>query len=280
MLRLHEELPIRILSLDDPESTNPGLVGGKAASLARLRTKYPVPPGFVLPWTVFGPDGDLTVGDLKDAYDRLGADSVAVRSSAVGEDGQEASFAGQHATILHVTDVDALRAAIYACWASAESEQAREYRRRQGFSEAEAPRIAVLVQAMIRADAAAVGFSRAPAADDPDLMLINASFGLGDAIVSGQVTPDVYAVRREDLRIVRQDVADKALMTVVASDGVTELSVPARLRRRPALDDGQIRELAQMMQALEHEWQFPVDVEAAWDTEGLHLLQCRPITAY
>ncbi|MGC8488059.1 MAG: PEP/pyruvate-binding domain-containing protein [Clostridia bacterium] len=265
--------------LGEPESSDPSLVGGKAAALSRLHSRFPVPPGFVLPWSVFRPDGSLTVGDLAEAYDQLGANSVAVRSSAVGEDGQEASFAGQHATLLHVRDLDALRAAVYACWASAQSEPALRYREHQGMDGEGPPRIAVLVQAMVRADAAAVGFSRAPAGHEPDVMLINASFGLGDSIVSGLVTPDVYAVYRGDLSIVRQDVAEKGIMTVIAADGVTELAVPTRLRRRPALAEDQIRELAALMQDLEREWRFPVDVEVAWDADGLHLLQCRPITA-
>lgn len=279
MLRPCEELPIRVLWLDEPETADPNLAGGKAAALARMTHRYPVPPAFVLPWTVFGEDGRLLVDGLDEAYGRLSADSVAVRSSAVGEDGRDASFAGQHATILHVRDREALRAAIYACWQSAHSEAALLYRARRTAEQAERPRISVLVQAMVRADAAAVGFSRAPAGYGIDLMLINATLGLGESLVSGEVTPDVIAVSRADLSIVRHEIAEKGRMSVMADEGVVERSVPRRLQHRPALDEIQVRDLARMMQALEEEWDMPVDVEACWDAHGLHLLQCRPITA-
>lgn len=279
MVRSRDPWPQRILWLDDPDAVDPELAGGKAAALARMAARYPVPPAFVLPWTVFGEDGRLLVDTLDEAYGRLAEASVAVRSSAVGEDGRDASFAGQHATILHVRDRGALRAAIDACWQSARSEAALLYRAHRTADGGQMPRVSVLVQAMVRADAAAVGFSRAPAGYGPEVMLINATFGLGESLVSGLVTPDVFAVSRADLSIAHQEIAEKVRMSVMADEGVVELSVPRRLQRRPALDEGQVRELARLMQALEDEWAMPVDIEACWDAQGLHLLQCRPITA-
>src|SRR5579875_2438292 len=179
--------PIRILWLDDPKARDPALVGGKAAALAHLRSRYPVPPGFVVPWTAFGSDGRVPVDPVIDAYRRLHAESVAVRSSAVDEDGREASFAGQHTTVLHVRDAAALVEAVRSCRESGRSEAALAYRRHLGVADEDPARVAVLVQTMVRADAAAIGFSRAPAAFGHDVMLINAGFGLGDSLASGRV---------------------------------------------------------------------------------------------
>jgi len=276
MLRPDEELTTDILWLGDVSARDPNRVGGKAAALARLYPRYPVPPGFVVPWDAFC-GGTLHLAGLEAAYDRLGSDlPVAVRSSAIGEDGRETSFAGQHATFLHVRGAHNVRSAVQACWRSAFQDGALSYRRQHGI--AETPRVAVLIQRQIVADAAAVAFSRDPLAPDQDHVVVNAAFGLGDAIVGGHVTPDTYVVRRHDLAVVRQDIADKAVMAVAGDEGPRLLAVPARLRRRPVLTEDAVRDLARLVLALEAEWQTPVDVEVAWDPEGLHLLQCRPIT--
>jgi len=277
MLRPDEELTSDILWLDDPSAQDPNRVGGKAAALARLYPRYPVPDGFVVPWDAFTRAGTLRLEGLESAYGRLGSESpVAVRSSAIGEDGHLTSFAGQHATFLHVRGARSVRSAVQACWRSAFQDGALAYRNRHGIPET--PRVAVLIQRQILADMAAVAFSRDPLGRHHDHVVINAAFGLGDAIVGGHVTPDTYVVRRGDLAMVGQDVADKAVMAVGSADGVHLAPVPGRLRRRPTLTEPAVAELARLVLALEAEWQIPVDVEVAWDADGLHLLQCRPIT--
>jgi len=120
---------------------------------------------------------------------------VAVRSSALDEDGAGASFAGQHETYLNVVGAAAVAEAVARCWASVRSSRALEYRRRQGFP-LDGARIAVLVQQLIPADVSSVVFSANPVTGSRDEVMINASWGLGESIVGGTVTPDTYVVRR------------------------------------------------------------------------------------
>ncbi|MBI3967120.1 MAG: PEP/pyruvate-binding domain-containing protein [Chloroflexi bacterium] len=320
-----------LLWLGEPGAGELALVGGKVANLSRLASRYRVPPGFCLTTAVLGrrlegtEDGCSTLRQLlAAAYRELGErcgvaePSVAVRSSAVDEDGQSASFAGQHETYLNVVGVDALVMAVERCWASALSERALEYRRQQGLSPAGA-RLAVLVQQLVPADVSAVVFSANPVTNDRDEVLINASWGLGESVVGGTVTPDAYVVRKHDLAVVSRQIADKRRMTVAVSlapphhDGATagrpdsgiaggteapsgypgrrtdearseweagtrEVDVPRLLRLERTLDDRQATEMAELALALESEMGWPVDVECAFAGGALYLLQCRPIT--
>jgi pyruvate,water dikinase len=218
------------------------------------------------------------------AYQRLAercgsdAPAVAVRSSAVEEDGAVASFAGQYATYLNVAGAGDVVQAVLRCWASAHAPGMLSYRRHQGLA-GERARLAVLIQQLILADVSAVLFSAHPATRDRDQIVINASWGLGASVVGGTVTPDTYVVRKADLTILVRQVADKRRMTVAVPDGTREVGVPRLLRTRPALDDGQIVALARLALALEQRMGWPVDVECAYQQTDLYLLQCRPITA-
>jgi pyruvate, water dikinase len=109
-------------------------------------------------------------------------------------------------------------------------------------------------------------------------VVVNASWGLGESIVGGTVTPDSYVVRKHDLAILRRDLADKARMTILAPGGTAEVDVPRLLRRRPTLDDGQLALLARLALDLEAAMGWPVDLEFAFRGDELFLLQCRPIT--
>jgi pyruvate,water dikinase len=267
--------------LDDPECRELGLVGGKAANLAKLAARHPVPPGFVLTTRAFGrPEARATVAT---AYAALSArygqpePPVAVRSSAADEDGAAASFAGQHETYLNVVGADAIAEAVARCWESASSERALAYRRQQGLS-AERVNLAVLVQALIQADVAAVVFSANPLTGDRDEVVVNASWGLGESIVGGTVTPDTYVVRKADGALLSSIVGDKARMTVSVPGGTEEVDVPRFLRGRPTLDDAQAAEAARLAADLEETMGWPVDLECAWSGGRLYLLQCRPIT--
>ncbi|MGH2592590.1 MAG: PEP/pyruvate-binding domain-containing protein, partial [Anaerolineae bacterium] len=203
--------------------------------------------------------------------------AVAVRSSAVDEDSAGASFAGQHETYLNLVGVDAIAEAIVRCWASARSPRALEYRRQHGLG-MENVRLAVLVQQLIAADVSAVVFSANPVTGDRDEVVITASWGLGESIVGGSVTPDTYLVRKSNLAVASRQVADKRRMTVPLPGGTHEVDVPRFLREQPALEERQLVEAAHLALDLEQTMGCPVDVECCWWEGKLYLLQCRPIT--
>ena len=265
-----------ILRLDEPGATDPRRTGGKAASLARLAARHPVPDGFVV-------TGAIEAGAVGEAYALLGEATgttepvVAVRSSATDEDGAETSFAGQHDTFLGVRGAVAVLEAIAAARASGGTDRALAYRAARGVAAPSGP-LPVLVQLLVPADASAVVFSRNPIAAGSCEVLINAGLGLGESVVGGTVTPDEWAVARPSLAVARRVIADKRRMTVQTPGGSTEVDIPTPLRRLPSIDDEQACEVAALAVALERELGLPVDLEVAWAGGRLHLLQCRPIT--
>lgn len=243
-----------------------------------------MPAGFCLPATVF--DGDPSVEAIEaavaQAYALLGARcgddevAVAVRSSGIDEDAAASSFAGQHDTILDVRGARAVTAAVLAVRESAWSERVRAYRAGQGIiGDA---RIAVLVQQLVAADVSIVAFSVDPVRGDRDRIVVNASWGLGESIVSGSVTPDTYVIRRSDRTISERSIGSKARMIVAARDGARDVAVPTLLREGAALADHEIAAVAALVLDLESELGYPVDIEAAFSGGELHLLQCRPVT--
>jgi len=276
---------MNLLWLGDPKSFEVALVGGKAANLSRLARMYHrVPDGFSLPVTVMDEAHPLdlrdeiiaAISDLMNCH-RLPDFIAAVRSSAVDEDGATASFAGQHETYLNIVGADAIIQAVTRCWESARSEHALDYRRQQGLSVAHPP-IAVLVQQLIAADVATVVFSANPITGNRDEVVINASWGLGESIVGGTVTPDTFIVRKSDLAITSRTIADKQHMTVSAPGGTHEVEVPRFLRAQASLNDEQVIEMAKLALTLEATMDHPVDIECAYASGELYLLQCRPIT--
>ena len=267
------------------------MVGGKVASLSRLAAEYRIPPGFCLTTAAFDrhpPDATRVLhADLREilaeAYTRL-ADRcgipeprVAVRSSAVDEDGRAASFAGQYETYLNIVGVDEVGAAVERCRASLGSSRVQEYGRRHGLSP-DSMRIAVLIQQLVPSDVSAVVFSANPVTGNGDEVVINASWGLGESIVGGTVTPDTYIVAKMDMTVVSRQVSEKRRMTVSAECGTREVDVPRILRAKAALDDDQVREMANLAITLQMGHGSPVDIECAYHAGRLYLLQCRPIT--
>ncbi|MBN1920876.1 MAG: PEP/pyruvate-binding domain-containing protein [Anaerolineae bacterium] len=280
---------MQIVWLEQPDCRNPFLVGGKAAGLGKLAAQHPVPPGFCLAASNYGKAGGTGQArgftrQLAAAYARLGErcgsdrPRVAVRSSAVDEDGQEASFAGQHETYLNVMGADAVAEAVERCLDSAHSTRALTYRRAHGLTGAGGAGIAVLVQQLILADVSTVVFSADPRTGHRDQVLINATWGLGESLVGGTVIPDLYIVRKANLKIVQRQVADKAVMTIAQPDGTREVPTPRLMRTQPALQDEQIVALARLARTLETTERQPVDLECAYQRGQLYLLQCRPIT--
>jgi pyruvate,water dikinase len=286
---------MELLWLEDAAAQDLQQVGGKVAHLSRLASRYPVPPGFCLTteafqrWTHNAPSLGLEIPPdlhtlLLVAYSALAKRTqtdtprIAVRSSAVDEDGAGASFAGQYETFLNIAGVEAAAQAVMRCWQTARSERIAAYRRQHGLP-ANGIGMAVLLQQMVTADVAAFVFSANPITHDRDQLVINATWGLGASIADGTVTPDTYVVSKEDFAIASFQVADKQLMTIMGPDGTREVPVPRFLRARPALSDAQIQKVCQLALALEAEMGWPVDVECAWSREQLYLLQCRPVTA-
>jgi pyruvate,water dikinase len=254
------------------------LFGGKAASLARtLRAGLPVPPGFALGAThvdaVFEGHGEA-VTHLRAEFVAMAA-PCAVRSSAIGEDSEGASFAGQHLTILNVRHEDHVADAVRRVRESAHTESARAYRRTLGMDDT--PRVAVVVQRMIEPDCAGVMFTRNPL-DGSDERVIEASWGLGEAVVAGLVVPDNYALDAGG-RVVRRTAGEKDIALHSAPEGGTvEEAVADELVAAFCLDDSMLAGLHDLAARCESFFGRGLDIEWAFSGGTLYLLQCRAMT--
>jgi len=305
-----------VLGFDDPECENPDEAGGKGAGLARMaRLGLPVPPGFVIRASVLAGLLDASgarervlshlagaadraaeiaravqplVQELRlpvdfsravfGAFDRLSAPAgVAVRSSASAEDSEAASFAGQQETFLNVRGKEEVLTRIKDCWASFFSERALFYRSRKGnLSDLG---MAVVVQRQLAPDRSGVMFTIDPVRRRRDQMMIEAVWGLGEAVVSGGATPDHYVVSREGVvkqaRVSVQEMAVRA----DASGGVREYALTAEEGGARVLNDAELAALAKVGRELEAHFGHPLDVEWAYQGGQLYLLQSRPVTA-
>ncbi len=283
--------------------------GGKGASLARMTGfGLPVPPGFVIPAGALAdalPDGGeelrsharsqdaaaaqefLRTVELDpalrsavlDAYDGLGEGDVpvAVRSSACAEDSEAASFAGQQETYLHVRGHDAVRARIRDCWASFFSERALFYRAQKGSLEDLG--MAVVVQRMVEAEVAGVLFTCDPVHKRSDRMVVEAVFGLGEAVVSGQVTPDHYVLKRDGTVKKAQVHAQPYAIVSVPEGGVRERELSADEGGAQKADEDVLARLARIGDDLEQRLGGPQDIEWALQDGEIFVLQARPVTA-
>lgn len=258
------------------EAHDEAVYGGKAAQLAQaLRAGLPVPPGFAFGFdaheALHADDADRHAAPLLAPLDDL----VAVRSSAVGEDSESASFAGQHATVLGVRGTAALVAALREVHASARSEAARLYRRSLGLDPE--PRMGVVVQKLVKAEVAGVLFSRDPVTGE-DVRVVEASWGLGEAVVQGLVTPDRYVFGRDGRTLV-QDVGEKDRMIRWSDAGGTEEVDVAHDRVAvPCLGAAELRMLDSLVSRCEGVWGGEQDLEFAFAGGTLYLLQRRAIT--
>ena len=252
-------------------------VGGKGLSLGLLhRAGLPVPPGFCITATAYrSRNADALTPSLQQnviaAYRTLGAGLVAVRSSATAEDGAVTSFAGQQETFLGVHGEEPLCDAVARCWASLQSERAKAYRDRQGLGETA---MAVVVQQLVPAEVAGVLFTRDPLAQDAERMIVEASWGLGESVVSGRVTPDRFVVDRATGQAMERHLGDKRFART--ADG--EAEVAAERQQQFCLTDTQLIALAELGRKVEAFYRQPRDIEWAWAEGRLWLLQARPIT--
>ena len=285
--------------------------GGKAANLGELlRAGFPVPQGFVITTTAY----DLVVrsndlqhdivaassrGDaalvrtgfeivtippeveqaILEGYRRMGGGSVAVRSSATAEDLPQAAFAGQQETFLGVSGERALLDAVRRCWASLWSDRAISYREQHGLSQSPV-KLAVIVQRMVAADVAGVMFTANPVTGARDETIIEASAGLGEALVSGLVTPDHFVLRntRHRWQIVERHQGRQEVEVRPRTGGGVEQFAGAAVSRR-VLPDAVLLQLARMGASIAKHLARPQDIEWAWAVGKLYILQSRPITA-
>jgi phosphohistidine swiveling domain-containing protein len=205
---------------------------------------------------------------------------VSVRSSATAEDLPGTSFAGQQDTYLHISGIDAVLEHIKKCWGSLWTDRAISYRQRQGFRH-EDVLLAVVVQEMFPSDVAGVMFTANPVTSNPDEVFINASWGLGEAVVSGQVNPDQYIVAKGSFDLREKLIHDKKIMTVRREDGQGshEADVPEALRNVETLTDEQIQDLTRIGLGIEEHYGFPQDIEWGYSNGRFAILQSREITA-
>lgn len=214
---------------------------------------------------------------IKTAYAKLGNIAVAVRSSATAEDLPDASFAGQQETYLNIQGENKVLNAVKRCWASLWTARAISYRIKNNVNQ-EIVSLAVVVQKLAFSDASGVMFTLNPINGIRSEMIINAAWGLGEAVVSSLVTPDTIVVNKNTERIVSYEVANKEIMTVRTSDGTEEIQVPERLKKKHALTRYQVMRLAQLGTKIEKYYQMPMDVEWAIEKDKLYIVQARPIT--
>jgi len=289
-----------VLPLDDA-AADLATVGGKGASLARMaRAGLPVPRGFHVTTAAyrafvasFGDEIDpadpehtqalfarhdvpaAVAEEIRLAYAALGGNvAVAVRSSATAEDLPELSFAGQQDTYLNIRG-DALLDAVRRCWASLWNPRAITYRNQHGVAHDDVA-LAVVVQELVEADAAGILFTADPVTGARDETVINASWGLGDAVVAGRLTPDTVVVAAGV--VTRSVIGDKAVMTVRTATGTEDRPTSDALRGRPVLDEKQAVELATLGSAVQKLYGGPVDVEWARRDGTFWIVQARPIT--
>jgi pyruvate, water dikinase len=230
-------------------------------------------------------------GEIAAAYDDLCLRCVevnvptAVRSSATGEDSDEASFAGIFDTYLGVSGQGRILDSVRACWGSLFTARALDYRRRRGISHHAMP-IAVGVIELIHARASGVAFSIHPVTGKSDRIVVECNWGWGEAVVQGLVTPDHVEIGKSDGRVLRYDVAAKKVVSAFdyAAGRVVETEMPARLVDRRVLDEEQAMAVADAVRAIEQHYGFPVDVEWVLDRhrrtgEPICIVQVRPVTA-
>jgi len=227
------------------------------------------------------PVPDAVRDEIASRYHALGEDDppVAVRSSAVGEDSAEATFAGQQETFLWVRGLDEVCNAVRDCWASLYSAPAISYRARLGGQAR--PAMGVTVQFMVDAEVSGVMFTCNPVTGDPSMVAVNASWGLGLAVVGGEVTPDDYLVSKVTREVVRQQVSAKTVQFVPHGDGHGAQRVEVAPERRDAacLDSGTLSELVEVARRVQDHFGSHQDIEWAIDRDGnLFVVQSRPVT--
>lgn len=255
-------------------------VGGKGASLIKMhQAGIPVPKGFVIATNAYNELHKQELPEnfqkaLLEAFDSLDVQRVAVRSSAVSEDSDTASWAGQFDSFMNVTR-DTLIDSVKKCWASVDD--AMSYAETQQVS-GNSLAIAVVVQEMVDSDVAGVAFSVNPINHDSNQIMIEATFGLGELLVQGMVNPDNYVLSKINGSIVSKHISTKTVMLTYKDGTTQQVPVDEVLRDIPCLDENQLSEIGQMVKRIEQYYGTPQDIEFAYSDNVLNIVQSRPIT--
>ncbi|MGO8929814.1 MAG: PEP/pyruvate-binding domain-containing protein [Limisphaerales bacterium] len=305
------------LRFDEPLATRLELSGGKGANLSLLTQRgFPVPPGFIVTAPVYrefilGADGlqrriaalpfhdaaalraasEVLQGELSrlplpqpaadEIKQQLGqfpeGTAFSVRSSSTMEDLASAAFAGQHETFLNVVGVPDVLDRVRGCFVSLWADRAIAYRHEQGFDHAQAA-MAVVVQQMVPSEAAGVGFSINPVSGQLGEIVVNANFGLGESVVSGEGEVDQWILDKATRAVRSANIASKSRQVVSAASGTREVHLAGADAAKPSLSEGQLTALADLLVWVEESYAFPQDIEWAFAGGKLWLLQSRPIT--
>lgn len=294
------------------------LAGGKGASLGEMtQAGIPVPTGFVVLSTSFErflDETDLNVeidaildsvdhkvihtidnasekikaiilqakmpediaAEIQKSFKSLNIKYVAVRSSATAEDGTDHAWAGQLESFLNATEIDLLDK-VKHCWASLFTSRAIFYRFERELHATKIS-VAVVVQKMVESEKSGIAFSVHPITQDKNQLIIEAGFGLGEAIVSGSITPDSYVVEKEPRRIIDTNVSNQTRGLYRAENGGNEWRELGGSGEKKVLDEKQILQLSEIILKIENHYGFPCDIEWAFEDEKFYIVQSRPIT--
>ena len=265
-----------LLSLEEVSET--GVFGSKAVGLGQaLRDGLPVPPGVALSGPLVeavAAADNASLERVVQAVRPLGG-PLAIRSSAVDEDSADASFAGQHLTLLNVPSAAEVGTALREIWWSANSDSAITYRKRVGLFTR--PDVAVVVQVLLDPECAGVMFTRNPISG-ADERMIEASWGLGEAVVAGTVIPDSYRVGRDGEVLERRTGLKRIAIRSISTGGTVEEEVAPELVERLCLDDSRLAELNRLALRCEEVYGPDRDIEWAIADGTVYLLQCRAMT--
>lgn len=203
---------------------------------------------------------------------------VAVRSSATAEDLPTASFAGEQKTFVNISSEDDTVKAVQKCWASLFEARAIFYREEQGFGHTKVG-IAVIVQEMVESEKSGVMFTADPVSNDTDVIVIEAIYGLGEAIVSGMVTPDSYKIDKNSMKIIDKKISKQNFMIALVGSKTTSVNVKEKIRDKQKISDKEIIELAKLGEKIEEHYNGkPQDIEWAISGKNIYIVQSRPIT--
>ncbi len=260
---------------DLEEASQKQLVGGKAYGLNEMiRKGFNVPKGFVISVNSFMKMTPSLQNLILAAFDKLQVGSVAVRSSAINEDGLEDTWAGQLETYLNCRRGNLLKS-VEDCWKSANSARAQSYADQKDINGTE---VAVIVQEMIQSEKSGVAFSVHPISNYITQVVIEAGIGLGEAVVSGQITPDTYIVDKKSGQIIEKHLSHQNKKLVRSDIHTTVWEKIGSHGNKQKLTNEQIKELCGLTTELETFFGFPVDIEWAIYQGKIYVLQSRPIT--
>lgn len=294
--------------------------GGKGASLGEMtKVKIPVPPGFAVlasAYKRFLEETDLSVEieavmhkvnhknlktveraskkirdlihdvkfpksigyEIKKEFSKLNSKYVAVRSSATAEDSSVASWAGELESYLNVTEKNLLES-VKNCWSSLFTPRAIFYRYEKNLHKQKVF-VAVVIQKMIQSEISGICFTVHPVTEDRDQIVIEAGYGLGEAIVGGKITPDTYIIHKhkKDFGILDKNISKQEMMITKISSKTKETKVPKSKQEKQKLTDKQILKLAEICQKIENHYNYPQDIEWAFEKGKFYITQSRPIT--